>query len=402
MYSIVLATLLTAGGEATPAWGRHHGCRGCYGCWGSCYGCWGGCYGCGGCSGCWGASCGGCSGYYYSSCCGGSGYYYSSCCGGMPVTGGGQGGASGGVGAQGGGGGGGGQGSGMQGGGGGQGGGGEGEAGSGGGAGKHAAEVKETLNDLKKSIEELKKEQDRQRLEALKRTAEELRIEAVEQKINELRRDINELKKAAVSAPPPGPPAPPKLPSPLPLPAPRTTPQGPAPRTGTVELRLPAVALLHVNGQHLPLAPVFSTPPLEPGKDHFYDFEVDTVIDGKAVTRVKRVAVRTGQVVRLAFADMDTPRSRLAETAGAPARLTVRLPADAQLKIQGELCPLTGNMREFDTPPLAPGRPYSYRLEADIVRNGQTITQTRRIEFRSGDRIAVSFENLDNPRVAAR
>ncbi len=74
MYSVVLATVLTAGG-ASPAWGHHscHGCCGgynafsysCGGCCGysSCYGCCGGysscytvTYGC--CGGC----CGGCAG----------------------------------------------------------------------------------------------------------------------------------------------------------------------------------------------------------------------------------------------------------------------------------------------------------------------------------------------------
>jgi uncharacterized protein (TIGR03000 family) len=72
MYSVVLATLITAG-SATPAWGGCHGCHGCHGCWGGCHGCWGGCHGCwGGCQGCWGGcyGCwGGCYGCY--GCCGG-------------------------------------------------------------------------------------------------------------------------------------------------------------------------------------------------------------------------------------------------------------------------------------------------------------------------------------------
>jgi uncharacterized protein (TIGR03000 family) len=84
MYSLVLATMLTAGG-ATPAWG--FGCHGCHGCCGGCYGnafschgCCGGCYG--GCQGCWGG-CYGCSGCYggcYGSCYGSAGgaYMYSS------------------------------------------------------------------------------------------------------------------------------------------------------------------------------------------------------------------------------------------------------------------------------------------------------------------------------------
>jgi uncharacterized protein (TIGR03000 family) len=85
MYSVVLATVLTAG-SASPAWG--HGCHGCcggynafsYSCGGCCGGCYGSCYGCGGCcGGCYG-SCYGCCGGYSScyGCCGGC----YGCCGG--------------------------------------------------------------------------------------------------------------------------------------------------------------------------------------------------------------------------------------------------------------------------------------------------------------------------------
>ena len=99
MYSVVLATMLSVGGEA-PTW---HGCWGCHGCY-SCRGCHGchGCYGCYGCSGCWGCyrgySCWGCSscycsGFYSFGCsscygcwgcwgcsgCYSSGYYCSGC-----------------------------------------------------------------------------------------------------------------------------------------------------------------------------------------------------------------------------------------------------------------------------------------------------------------------------------
>jgi uncharacterized protein (TIGR03000 family) len=83
MYSVLLAAMLTTGGEATT-WhnGRSFGwCHGCYGGCSGCYGCWGGgysCHGCrggsyySGCYGCWGGYSSGCHG-----CWGGS--YYSGC-----------------------------------------------------------------------------------------------------------------------------------------------------------------------------------------------------------------------------------------------------------------------------------------------------------------------------------
>jgi uncharacterized protein (TIGR03000 family) len=92
MYSVVLATMLTAG-TATPDFFFHkraavavsascYGCSGCYGCYGgwSCGGCYGG-YSCGGCYGCYG-SCtgcygGGCYGYSCSGCYGGTAFYGS-------------------------------------------------------------------------------------------------------------------------------------------------------------------------------------------------------------------------------------------------------------------------------------------------------------------------------------
>jgi uncharacterized protein (TIGR03000 family) len=100
MYSVVLATMLTAG-SAAPAFG-HHGCHSCYSSCHSCYSSYScySCYSCYTCYGCYGGH-GGlfhhnrgcyCSSCYssccscYSSCCGG--YYYSSCCGGYICCGG--------------------------------------------------------------------------------------------------------------------------------------------------------------------------------------------------------------------------------------------------------------------------------------------------------------------------
>jgi uncharacterized protein (TIGR03000 family) len=106
MYSVVLATVLTAGAADVPEWGFHgcHGCcGGCFG--GSCGGCFGGC--CGGlfhgCHGCHGGGIGGCYGSYggcFGGCCGGSyggGYgavsgvwtynCYGGCCGGWSAGG---------------------------------------------------------------------------------------------------------------------------------------------------------------------------------------------------------------------------------------------------------------------------------------------------------------------------
>lgn len=84
MYSVVLATMLTAT-SVSPTWchgcwgchGCYRCCGGCYGCCGCCGGCWG-CYGCGGGWGCYGCGCYGCYG------CGGGWGCYG--CGGVVVA----------------------------------------------------------------------------------------------------------------------------------------------------------------------------------------------------------------------------------------------------------------------------------------------------------------------------
>ena len=94
---------------------------------------------------------------------------------------------------------------------------------------------------------------------------------------------------------------------------------GDAPRTGLGEGRasghdcreVPAGANFVVNNKEVPVPavnPVFVSPPLEPGKEYFYDCKVATVLqDGKNVTKIKRVKVRpAGELVRINYEEMET------------------------------------------------------------------------------------------------
>jgi uncharacterized protein (TIGR03000 family) len=81
-----------------------------------------------------------------------------------------------------------------------------------------------------------------------------------------------------------------------------------------------------------------------------------------------------------------------------PATLTVTLPADAQLRVDGQRTSSTSSRRVFVSPPLQPGRSYSYTLEAQVVRNGQTLSVSREVPVRAGQQTAV---NLDMPTFTA-
>lgn len=95
----------------------------------------------------------------------------------------------------------------------------------------------------------------------------------------------------------------------------------------------------------------------------------------------------------LALGVGQTPSSTGNETA----RVTVRLPAAARLYVDGVLCPLASDTRTFDTPPLRPGRDYAYILKAEVVRDGKTLSNSKRVLVRSGETTSVDFGDMRTP-----
>ncbi len=155
-------------------------------------------------------------------------------------------------------------------------------------------DIREDIRDLQKSIDEVRKEQAVFRFEEMKETIAGLRQRLITAQLAELRRDIRELRyeEGAYGVLPP-----PLMPS--------------SGQRATISLQLPAGAVLFANDREItPLSPSasFVTPPLEPGRDYYYDFKATVLQDGKTVTRLKRVTVRAGAVVRLGYEDMELPR----------------------------------------------------------------------------------------------
>jgi uncharacterized protein (TIGR03000 family) len=87
-------------------------------------------------------------------------------------------------------------------------------------------------------------------------------------------------------------------------------------------------------------------------------------------------------------------------TGGSPARVRVKLPADADLFVDGVRVPLTSEVRSFQTPKLEAGRSYYYTLKADVVRDGRTVSASKRVTVEPGKETTVEFANL--PELSAR
>jgi uncharacterized protein (TIGR03000 family) len=88
------------------------------------------------------------------------------------------------------------------------------------------------------------------------------------------------------------------------------------------------------------------------------------------------------------------------KTSATRARLVVQVPADAKLYIDGNLMKTTSGTRTFNTPLLQPGQAYFYDIRAEVVRDGETKTETRRVIIRPGELASASFPNLETATTA--
>jgi uncharacterized protein (TIGR03000 family) len=91
------------------------------------------------------------------------------------------------------------------------------------------------------------------------------------------------------------------------------------------------------------------------------------------------------------------------EGALAAAELTVVVPADAEVFVDGELTRQKGTERRFTTPPLVGGKRYTYDVRARWKEGGKPVEQTRKVPVRAGARVRVDFlspppETVPTPR----
>jgi uncharacterized protein (TIGR03000 family) len=76
-----------------------------------------------------------------------------------------------------------------------------------------------------------------------------------------------------------------------------------------------------------------------------------------------------------------------------PVSVNVTVPADAQIWFGDVKTDRTGTFRQFVSPPVAPGREYTYDVKATWTQNGKEVTQTRNVTVHAGDVINLSFRS---------
>jgi uncharacterized protein (TIGR03000 family) len=167
----------------------------------------------------------------------------------------------------------------------------------------------------------------------------------------------------------------------------------------TVVIKAPTDVRILVDGQLTPRSAAeetFTTPALDPGRTYQYVFKAEAVRDGKTVALTKRVEVQAGRQSEVDF------RDQIPAGTADVARVTVQLPDDGKLYVDGVLCPLDSASRTFNTPRLEPGRQYYYTLKAEVVREGQTQSESRRVFIEAGRQTTVDFRSLGGVQAALR
>jgi len=71
--------------------------------------------------------------------------------------------------------------------------------------------------------------------------------------------------------------------------------------------------------------------------------------------------------------------------------LTVWVPYDAKVTVNGRETKSTGSRRQFVSYGLKPGLSYKYVIKAEVVRDGQTVEDTRTVALTAGQITAVAF-----------
>lgn len=84
------------------------------------------------------------------------------------------------------------------------------------------------------------------------------------------------------------------------------------------------------------------------------------------------------------------------------AKLIVEVPSDARLYIDEQLTKASSERRVFNTPTLDKGQTYYYVVRAEVVRDGKTHSETKRVLVRAGEEIRASFPELETAALAAR
>ena len=87
-------------------------------------------------------------------------------------------------------------------------------------------------------------------------------------------------------------------------------------------------------------------------------------------------------------------KTPLEDDAASRGTVAVKLPADARLFVEGRQLTVKDGQRTFVTPPLPADREAVYTFRAEYTRDGETLSQTKKVRVRAGGYARVEFADL--------
>ena len=74
------------------------------------------------------------------------------------------------------------------------------------------------------------------------------------------------------------------------------------------------------------------------------------------------------------------------------ALLTVRVPDNARVLVNGVPTQSTGDLRRYISRDLTPGFDYTYEIKAEAVVNGEPVTETKTVQLQAGQQAQLAFD----------
>jgi uncharacterized protein (TIGR03000 family) len=74
-----------------------------------------------------------------------------------------------------------------------------------------------------------------------------------------------------------------------------------------------------------------------------------------------------------------------------PVHIEIRVAPDAEIWFDDAKTTQSGTVREFVSPPMSPGRDYTYEIRARWKVDGNEVSQNRRITVHAGEQVSISF-----------
>lgn len=140
---------------------------------------------------------------------------------------------------------------------------------------------------------------------------------------------------------------------------------------------------------------------LQAGKSYTFHVRAEVTRNGKTLTETKKIRLVAGQHTALAFQFAPNADEQLADKP-VETKLTLKVPAEAKVYLSGRATTSTGEVREFATTKLVPGKSWAdYTVVVTYEKDGQLLTQEKNVTIKAGDSSEVTFD-FNSDRVAAK